>query len=319
MNTRSRWFRALIALGGLTLCAAARAEAHGQLQLQVPETCRSEAAALTERAFPRGLPDGKVALSVELLGERYLATVDTPLGTRTLEGESCAAAVSAGLVFVALSLAPASASAVVGPSDEVGASSVLSPPPREPTRPAAPVAPEPRRHAPLLVRATGLGLWGTGALPGGGFGGAAEASLGRGAWSGIGGLQGWATREAAASVPHTGGRFWLWSGLAGACFIRPSGRLRPGACIGGELGRMHGEGQGVMSSVHARALWAAALARLELRLQVLGGLQLLASAQPELALVRRRFRLEGAGVVHQPNQLSFSAGLGVAYEFSWLR
>jgi hypothetical protein len=306
-----RFLRAVAMVAVLTMCSPALA----QLQLDVPAGCRDDANALVGNAFPDGFPDADASLSVEVLGRRHRATVRTPLGTRTLEGESCVAAVSAGLVFVALSFTAEHTLAAGRPGATHARARMLTAPGEAVQSERDEPASRPRK--PLVMRANAVGLWGTGALPGGGPGGAITASLGRGWGHGTAGLTGWGPREASASVANTGGRFWLWAGLAAGCVARPSGRLRPGACLGVALGRMHGEGQGVKQSEHARALWAAALAQLELRLQVVGGLQLLAQAQPELALVRRRFRLDGAGVVHQPRALSLSAGLGAAYEFSW--
>ena len=80
---------------------------------------------------------------------------------------------------------------------------------------------------------------------------------------------------------------------------------------------MHGEGTGVQHSEHARALFAAAFAEAQLTVQVHGGLTLFVSAQPQVALLRRRFRLEGAGVVHQPATLAFNAAVGLGYDFSF--
>ncbi len=259
----------LAVLSLLGFCASAGAQQVPGLALDVPPACRSEAMALSERELPAALRADHARLSVELVGDRYRATVHTTLGARTLEGENCAAAVSAGLVFVALSIAEESPSVPV----QTGATGLASTPqgpsasaltaPRraradsEGARREGPSSPATRLGKPLTVRATGLALWGTGALPGAGFGGGFSASAGKGMWHGAAGFSGWGEREVAAPMAGAGGRFWLWSGLAAACVGRPRGRLRPGGCLGAELGRMHGEGTGVTRSEHARVLWAA--------------------------------------------------------------
>ena len=79
---------------------------------------------------------------------------------------------------------------------------------------------------------------------------------------------------------------------------------------------MRGEGTGVERTREAHALWAAAFAEGQVHWTLYGGLALSASAQPQVSLVRRRFRLTGAGVVHQPDRFPFRATLGLSYEFA---
>jgi len=104
--------------------------------------------------------------------------------------------------------------------------------------------------------------------------------------------------------------FGLLSGALLGCVESPFAALRAGGCVGFELGKLSGEGQGVSDPHLGSALWEAARLELGGRYPLGHALWLTARAGVAIAVARPQFELDGKSV-YQPAALGLRASLGV--------
>jgi hypothetical protein len=209
-------------------------------------------------------------------------------GRRALEARSCRELADALALIVAMSIdpervrgeAPATAAASAAPT--TAASPTTAPPSDAPaTTPPASAPPasappasakerppppaenestpnEPQEPGPWSVF---LGASGdAGALPGLAYGVLAGVGWRAARWRAEASGAFWPTeREALASAPQSGGRFWLAAGTLRGCYALVASAVDLGPCAGLELGAFTGTGYGLAFTQSKTAPWGAGL------------------------------------------------------------
>ena len=297
------------AVVGISLLAAPLSSANAaDLRWDSPPNCeRSDAVSEQVEALIHRPLDEVEALEIRVAirqdGEVWtleLVTEAAPTSAtrkRTLTGRSCAEISDAAAVLVAMAIQDAAREPSAEDSNadrETQAREEITTPVAEspPTRPAAPRMPASPRRAPLGSSLLAAGVIGdSAALPGGSLGFAVDAGLRYGALRA--GFEGTAlaprTRELAA------GQSAEFSFFAGALLGCVEGELRPVlafGCGGFELGRLSGEGRGVINPRIGSATWQAARVDLGLAFPSSGSLRFHARVGVVAPLARPSFQLD---------------------------
>ena len=215
-------------------------------------------------------------------------------GERELWADTCAEAAEATALVLALAIDPqavAAAAAVPAPPPALATVAVNRElPPLERAAPAPAAAPGAAWRASAGAAVAGD----LGTLPGGGLGGAAALRL----WRGRVGLElagsYWPTRRA-ESGPGRGGDIGLWGGGLRLCLAAPLD-----ACLGVEIGDLHGSAFGVNMPQSGSARWSALSAALARSWRLGGPLGVRVEGELLLGLERPTFFIDGLGDVHRP-------------------
>lgn len=216
---------------------------------------------------------------------------------RTVTGRSCAEISDAAAVLVAMAIQDAAREPSAedsNPGSETQTSEETTTPIAEspPALPTPPHTPAPARRAPLVSSLLAAGVIGdSAALPGGSLGFAVDAGLRYGALR--------AEFEGTALAPRTrelaAGQSAEFSFFAGALLGCVEGKLRPVlafGCGGFELGRLSGEGRGVINPRVGSATWQAARFDLGLAFPSSGSLRFHSRVGVVAALARPSFQLD---------------------------
>ncbi len=278
-----------------------------------------------------------------------------PSGERTVEAPTCRAVVDAAEVILALAIDPsqaakvaaaaASAPAVVpspsdagvspeAPAPSVPASSAPSdlrvagdagaPPARDAgAAPPPPVAPAPSPPPPPPASsdeprfALGVGLGGDdGSLPHLAPSIAATFAYLPGALRLALDVAYLPSSEAeVATSPSRGGRLWLFTGAARACYVAIAKAIEVAPCALVEAGVLHGEGFGARVSQSGSAPWFALGAGGYGAVRVTRAFALRLDLAAEVPLARTEFVVVGVGPVHKPAPLVGRGQLGAEVRF----
>ncbi|HVX93298.1 MAG TPA: hypothetical protein VHK47_00205 [Polyangia bacterium] len=212
--------------------------------------------------------------------------------TRTLKGMSCAAVADAVGLVIGLAL-----------TNELATREAVAPPPPPPP-------------PPLSTPAVGVALGGdTGTLPGATWGGAlalgwrfarARADL-------VGALYD-SRAITSTAFPDTGARLSLASFSARGCALW-GGALSAGPCVSAGADRIHGGGTGRIF-VGDATNWAPFLgAALRGEWRLSRRTAAFVDAGAAIPLVRARFSVENAGLLHQAAAVSWRGGAGIELRF----
>jgi len=300
-----------------------------QISIDAPASCLDPAALTDEVSSLVGKPLGSVAdvdfrvsiverpqrrwrLRLETLDSRT-GTGGPPavLGSREIEGASCAELAEAAAVAIAVAVrsidqAAAPAPAVTAPPPTKAA---VAPPAALPLAVAGPAPAPSWRPALALAFATD-----SGALPNIGLGIDLEGHLQRGPLRLVA-LATWFGSEEVTAATNGGGTFDLMLGGLLACWDPRPGRWAPLACGGLELGRLSGKGLGVAHPETGDAFWRAARADLGLALGLGGKAALLLRAGLVRPLARPQFVLDESQPVYRPSNLTVRVTAGLQLGF----
>jgi hypothetical protein len=213
--------------------------------------------------------------------------------TRTLKGTSCAAVADAVGLVIGLAL-----------TNELATREAVAPPPPPPPPP------------PLSTPALGVALVGeAGTLPSATWGGAlalgwrfahARADL-------VGALYD-SRAITSTAFPDTGARLSLASLSARGCALW-GGALSAGPCVSAGADRIHGDGTGRIF-VGGATSWAPFLgAALRGEWRLSRRIAAFVDAGAAIPLVRARFSVENAGLLHQAAAVSWRGGAGIELRF----
>jgi hypothetical protein len=242
-------------------------------------------------------------------------TVDRADGsrrTREIAGHGCAELADAAAVAIAMSV-----NADPGKTDaSAGARDPAAPGTAPPVSNTPPSLPPPGRPPREPIRpAIALGLTAdAGALPGLALGAMLAAELRRGSLR----LAVQATLLPSAETRMAngiGGDFQLIAGAVLACFGHGFGRWTGGACAGGEVGRLSGEGMGVSSPRLGSALWLAGRAELAADVPIGGRFSFILRAGIAVPTSRPGFVVDGTLRVHQASRVTARSLLGFGITF----
>jgi len=113
-----------------------------------------------------------------------------------------------------------------------------------------------------------------------------------------------------------GGTFTLWAASAALCGQAERQPTLLRLCAGSEFGRMSGTGLHTSHVLTGTSVWVAPLADLTGSWPLLDdSIRVYGSAVAAIPLIRRDFRVEGLGSVHQPG--AFVGRLGLGLEMLW--
>lgn len=335
MSIRPRAPFAAPLLAALATATIARA---APLDVRAPRECAG--AATLERAVAayagRPVPLDDVSLSIRQEPATWHARLRTAHGERELEAESCAAAIDAAALVLALAAEPeaaasrgdetpraAEASLASDAAVTAGAGAAAPEPPRAPAdrrsaaadraRPTTVDAPSGHDEDARVGLSAGV-LGEVGLLPAPSLGARLALGFAWRAWrvelAGVALLP--RRADLGAEVERAADIGW-WAGQLVAC-RRLFGALD--ACAGPELGLLHGEGEGVDAPRSADGTWAAV---------TLGSLWNSPWSTPPgpwswqvgtsaaLAVVRPEFGFDGLGVLHRPSAISGRLWLALAW------
>jgi len=316
------WFlNAVLAAPWLVPAAAAQESApRFELGWRAPAECPEEAAfrALVLRLAGDGArPETELVAKVDIErneAERFKLTLQTQSdgqsGTRVLEASSCSAVVDAAALTLALILNPEAV--VEARAEPASEPRVAPPPPPAPKR--EPVAPSPGPRV-RFVGGAGLGVV-VGEMPSVGPDVALGLGLGVGdAWAWL-----WASYspEQHASVedrPDAGGSLWLASALTLGCWDVENSSLVVAPCIGLELSRLQGTGEGITDPQDAAIHWTSPAFGLTVQGDLARRLALRLSALGFVPLERPRLFLEEIGDVHRPAPIAGRVRLSLLVDF----
>jgi hypothetical protein len=315
----------------LLACAAAtglagRAAQAAVLRLRAPEQC-AQAEEVADRVEsllgrPLGAVEG-VDFEVDIAhpgGKTWQLRMDRiergqggQRSSRQLVGGSCAEVADAAAVAITMSIRASAAS-----EDPAGVASPPTPAPsptRAPAVAATPVAALPVAGAPLVPRAslTLAAVADTGALPSPGLGAALELALDLGRWR-LAGLGAFFPSQT-AHAGSEGGDFNLLFGALLGCRSRPVASVVVLACLGGEIGRLAGQGVGVNAPRLGRAVWLAPRADLGVGVPLIAGLTLVARGGVAVPVSRPTFMVDETVSVHQASIMSARGTLGLQFGF----
>jgi hypothetical protein len=269
--------RAIAAGIGVALaCGVSPAVAEDEpitLSWRAPPDCPSEAAVLEEvhRRLGGRPAAGRTPLRATAQVERQPATYRVRLATdaggvggdRELEDPSCFALGNAVALVLALTFDPgavASANPASPASPAPAQASTAAPLPAPPSRRAraatggaAPSSDVRGWRVAVHVGAEGA----VGALPGAAFGPAAGVSLVAGRLRAELAASWHPARFAQGDAARGGGDFELLRGSVGGCWAVLLEPFEASPCLGLQMGRMTGEGRGVVTTGAASALWLA--------------------------------------------------------------
>jgi hypothetical protein len=305
-------------LGAATTSATASAGDAVTLRWSAPEGCPGAAALRADLEQLAGRPlvwDGPDALVVDAQVTRVedvrwtlqlsLTPPGSPASVRAVEGRRCDELARATVSILALALDPILVEpARPQPAKPTPPAPPPSPPPT-PTRPAEPARPvESVAGGPLV-----FGGIDAVALPG------VSAVLGVGAFASIRDhrleLRGLTLLPREGELDDTsGGTFLLLAGALRYCHRLVGQRPSLRACAGFEAGAMNGEGYGFDRNVAQTGLWLAPTLAAGLAVPLGDVLGVSLDVEGLVPLVRDRYRLDGADVVHRPMALDVRVLLG---------
>jgi hypothetical protein len=280
-----------------------------------------------ERALDELVPDGRVALSVDVRVREqagvWRAEILTKEGARSLEGATCEEVVLAVQAIIALALQPATVDGGEprGPSAD-DATAPEYPVPARPQATAEPRAAPPARTPPnrgshppsrwrfgLLSRAMAE----IGALPSVTAGAALGARVGtRATFAELSALALWPRDVELAYDPARGGTVGLQAGQVRGC-TGPGGASIFSGCLLFEVGRMTGKGSGVDHVMTGSALWLAPGGALTFRFLGQTDFHAEADFSAMVALRRPEFTLEGVDSAFQPALISARAAVTIGW------
>jgi len=293
-----------------------------EVRVHAPDDC-ADAGAITEQVdglLGRGLTavDG-VDFEVDIAAASKQAwrvrvdavsRADGSRRTREIAGRGCAELAEAAAVAIAMSVDASVA--------ETRAARPPAPPVPAVSAPAlAPTAPPPAQSsAPPIRPSAGIGLaMDAGALPGLAFGPALQVAARRDHLRLAAEAAFFPSAETQLSNGGGGGDFRLALGGLLGCFTDGAGRLVWAACAGGEIGRVSGEGTGVVRPRLGSALWLAARAELAVELTFAGRFHAIVAAGAAVPAARPRFVIDQMTPIHQSSRVTARSllGLGVAF------
>jgi hypothetical protein len=255
--------------------------------------------------------EGEASSAPRATHEAAAATSDAgsaPRATRELEGATCAEVASAAAVAIAVSIqeaaadehAPAPAPPPASPAPAAPAVAQVGPPAAAPTRPQA--------------LAALLAVGDAGALPHLGVGGELDIAIALGQVRAVGLLSAFPPQDTSAGIA-AGGRFTLMFGGVLGCAAPRLSRATLAACLGGELGRLAGEGTGATHPRLGSALWAAGRAELGLAVPVGPGWAVVVRGAVTVPLIRPDFEVNGTEHVYKPSAVGgrFAAGAEMSF------
>jgi hypothetical protein len=317
----------------LAVLGFARSASGATLEWSAAPPCpdRDEAVARVERVLGTKLADTQplaFSAAATRVGERFRLTLSVadgegPTSSRTLEAGDCEKLVDALAVTMALALGlpePEIAGEAQGAAGEAPPARRAAPPPEKPKAAAEGAGSTARTR--VAVRAGPWMLVDFGSLPAVAFGAALEAELSLNAF----GIRAFGeifperfgeVDSPAAAATGAGASVGLIAGGVLGCY-RPGAQdqwLGAGLCLGAEVGRLSGQGEGVLEARLASAWWFSPRfdARLELTPNKGFVFGLLAGAV--VPLIRDEFVLQGIGTVHRPPAVAARLGLGLELEF----
>ena len=173
-----------------------------------------------------------------------------------------------------------------------------------------------RRAVWVALRA--LGGLGAGPLPvaGGLFGAVAALGLGRRARVELQASRWTTARTRFAAFPDAGVDFTLTTGGLRGCGVPGRGIVEVPLCLGLEVGGMRGGAVGLKDGRIGRSLWAAVTPGVALAVVPTRRFAAWLAVDGHVALVRPRFRVDGAGEVWRPGVGGVRVTLGVELRFS---
>jgi hypothetical protein len=301
---------------------ASPAGASPPLRVSAPDGCPGAPA--LERAVAahvgRAVALDGVTVSIRRTAGAWRAQLMTEAGARELDAESCAAALDAVALVLALAVEPEPADAPPAPevspaaapaarADTGGPIDAARPAPNEPPssadRRAAPNAGSGARDGGLAL-GLGAGVLGeVGVLPAPSLGARAALGVSWRAWRlELAGLTLLPRRAELATDGGLTAQIGWWAAQLAAC-RRVLGAFE--GCVGSELGELRGEGSGVDAPRAARGTWFA---------ETLGAVWSSPWPSPAgpwswqlgsslaIAVVRPEFGFDGLGVLHRPSPVS---------------
>lgn len=320
-----RVFCALLALC-FAPCAPAFAEPLLSLSWRSPDECPNErwASQQISQQLGRDLATESSApfraeVQIARVADLYRLTLRTSRGDshgeRTLEDAQCQPLSEAAALMIALAIDADVGQAPVTPAPEVGvlpAKDGETPPGLKPEQNAPTKAEEPLG---ARVRVSALGELGF--LPEPSLGPELAVGVHRGPWglelSGF-----WLPERKSQGNERVA--VSLWAASVRGCLEHATYRFRLAGCLGGELGRVSADGQGLSENLRKRALFVAANAPLRARVRMVGPVWLALDVGLAVPILRQRFvTRDTAGdnqrVLHTPRLLTARASLGAELSF----
>ncbi|HEY3233845.1 MAG TPA: hypothetical protein VGJ84_03960 [Polyangiaceae bacterium] len=230
-------------------------------------------------------------------------------GERVVEGESCAAVLSAGAVVLALLIAPTVSADALLP--EIQKTEEPARPPgiaRKPTRPVQPAQPGRKTiaRAGFSVTAAIAG----GAQPGLGFGWGPGVNLAVERWYFATYFFDFPVRRRSLSGGATV-ELSLYRAQGVACFeITRFGRLASRTCAGGALDAGRGQSLGIFEPASDTAIWWSLLGGFTLEWSATSQGSVTGGVCALVPLARPNYTVEGRGTVFEPKALGIQATLG---------
>lgn len=236
-------------------------------------------------------------------------------GERTLEDAQCQPLSEAAALMIALAIDADATQTPVPPAPQPAV-----PPPEKDGETPPGLKPQPNaptKVAPLGARVRASALGELGFLPKAGLGPELAVGVQRGPFglelSGF-----WLPERRSRGSERVA--VSLWAGSIRGCLEQETSRFRFGGCLGGELGRVSADGQGLSENLRKRALFVAASAPLRARVRMVGPLWLALDVGLAVPLLRQRFvtRDTASGnerALHTPQLLTARASLGAELSF----
>lgn len=292
------------------------------LQMRAPESCVEAESVGDQVEGLLGQPLTSVAgvdfeVSIERgVGREWrlrLDTLDKEQGkrrSRELTAKSCAELADAAAVAITMSI-KSLADREPRARQPHPAAAVVAAPTAVAVAPRAEEAPP----APTLSRAAALtALVDSGAMPRAALGLGLEVALQRGGLRVLGSGTFFPSQQ--ATLPNgVGGTFQLATGGALACLAQGLGRVTLLGCVGGEVGRLTGEGVGVSAPRARGTLWLAGRGDLGATFALAPNVAVVARAGAAVPLQRPTFLLNNDTAVHRPASLTVRATFGVELAF----
>jgi hypothetical protein len=159
-----------------------------------------------------------------------------------------------------------------------------------------------------------LAVGDAGSLPHLGVGGELDVAVELGWARAVGLLSAFAPQDTSTGLT-AGGRFTLMFGGVLGCAAPRLGRATLAACLGGEFGRLAGEGTGATHSHLGGALWAAGRAELGLAVPVGPGWAVVVQGAVTVPIFHPVFVVNGTQRVHEPSAVGgrFAAGAELSF------